>query len=181
MSTSFRPACLAAAAALLVSWSMPALAVQETFTDAGPLDCSAVKSCTQVTSDGLFRMKFVPTWPTTGPSPDGYLVNEPTVVISNANGGLMDLNILSLALTGSKAWNGVNFIGAVRLDVQDAGGTWSSPVQWSTWIGAPLGVYVVFNGRTPQGPLVQQVKAIRLVGVNGATMYRLGMLNLTAH
>jgi hypothetical protein len=168
-------------AGLLAGLSLPARAVQETFTDAGPLDCTAVKSCVQTTTDGLFRMRFVPTFPTTGPSASGYDVKEPALQISNANGGLMDLNIMSLTLTGSKAYNGAQFIGAVRLDVQDAAGTWSTATQWSTWIGSPQGVYVVFNGHSPQAPLVQQVRAIRLVGVNGATMFRLGMMNMTAY
>lgn len=177
-----RPTLLSGAALIgMALLAQPAHAVQETFTDAQPLDCSAVKSCSQLTTDGLFRLRFAPTWPTSGPSALGYDVKEPQLVITNANGGLLDLNIMSLALTGSKAWNGMNFIGAVRLDVQDAAGTWSSPAQWSTWIGSPQGVYVVFNGHSPQGPLVQGVRALRFTGVNGATMFRLGMLNLTAY
>ena len=85
-------------------------------------------------------------------------------------------------LSASKAWNGVNFLGAIRLDVQDATtGAWSAASQWSTWIGSPQGIYVVFNGLSPDAPRVQGVRAVRLVGVNGATGFRIGMMNLTAH
>jgi len=168
-------------ATLLAGLALPAFAVQETFTAAGPLDCSAIKTCLQTTADGLFLLKFKPTYPTSAPSALGFNVGEPAIVIANANGGLIDLNVMALSLTGSSSYNGANFLGAVRLDAQDAAGAWTTLTQWSTAIDAALGVYVVFNGSSSQAPLVQQVKAIRLTGVNGATGFRLGMMNLTAY
>jgi len=39
---------------------------------------------------------------------------------------------------------------------------------------------VMFNGRNMSSPLVRGVRGIRLVGVNGATAFRIGMMNLTA-
>ena len=69
----------------------------------------------------------------------------------------------------------------MRLEVQDANGTWSTASQWSSWINSPMGIYVVFNGNNAQSPLVRNVTAIRLTGVNGTTGFRIGMMNLTAH
>lgn len=168
-------------AAALAALSASALAVQETFTDAGPLDCSPIKTCNQDTSDGLFALRFKPAYPWSAPSPTGFEVREKTVELRNANGGLLDLGSMSVSLTGSSAYNGSNFIGAVRLDVQDAAGTWSSASQWSSYIGSPTGIYVIFNGHNPQSPLVRGVQAVRLTGVNGTTAFRIGMMNLTAY
>lgn len=168
-------------AAALAALSASALAVQETFTDAGPLDCSAIKTCSQDTSDGLFTLRFKPAYPWSAPSPTGFEVREKTIELRNANGGLLDLGSMSINLTGSSAYNGSNFIGAVRLDVQDAAGTWSTASQWSSYIGSPTGIYVIFNGHNPQSPLVRGVQAIRLTGVNGTTALRIGMMNLTAY
>jgi hypothetical protein len=168
-------------AAALAALSASAFAVQETFTDAGPLDCSAIKSCNQGTSDGLFTLRFKPAYPWSAPSPTGFEVREKSVELRNTNGGLLDLGSMSVSLTGSSAYNGSNFIGAVRLDVQDAAGTWSSASQWSSYIGSPTGIYVIFNGHNPQSPLVRGVQAIRLTGVNGTTALRIGMMNLTAY
>jgi hypothetical protein len=39
----------------------------------------------------------------------------------------------------------------------------------------------MFNGRNGQSPLVRNVHGIRLSGINGATAFRVGLLNLTAH
>lgn len=169
--------CLAA----LALTCMGAAAVQETFTDAGPLDCSAVKSCRQPTSDGLFLLGFKPAYPWSAPGAGGFEVREKTLELRAASGGLMDLSSMSVSLTGSTAYNGLNFIGAIRLDVQDAAGLWSTASQWSSWVGSPLGIYVIFNGHNAQSPLVQQVRAVRLTAVNGATAFRVGMMNLTAH
>lgn len=157
-----------------------AQATQETFTTAGPLDCSAVSVCTQKTTDGLFLMSFVPTYPTTAPSSTGYNVAQKTVGFFNANGGAIDLNSMSVTLTGSDRYNGMNFIGAIELDVQDAAGAWHYVTQWSTWIASTKSVYVLFNGKSAQAPLVKGVYGVRLVGVNGATSFRVGMMNLTA-
>lgn len=168
--------CLAA----LAFTCLEAAAVQETFTDAGPLDCSAVKSCRQPTSDGLFMLGFKPAYPWSAPGAEGFEVREKSVELRASSGGLMDLSSMSVSLTGSTAYNGINFIGAIRLDVQDAAGVWSSASQWSSWVGSPLGIYVVFNGHNAQSPLVQQVRAVRLTAVNGATAFRIGMMNLTA-
>ncbi len=164
-------------AAMAVSTS--AFATQETFTTAGPLDCTAVLYCVQNTSDNLFQLKFIPTYPTSGPSATGYNVNEPAIEISNASGGLIDLNIMQVALTGSNFYNGVTFIGAIQLEKQDELGNWTYVSQWSTTV-ASKGVYVMFNGQKPSAPLIKGVKAVRLTGVNGATMFRIGMMNLTA-
>ena len=153
-------------------------AIQETFTTAGTLDCTAVLYCVQNTSDNLFKLQFVPTYPTSAPSPTGFNVNEKSIEVYNANGGLLDLNGLQIALIGSDWYNGATFIGAIQLEVQDAAGTWSYVTQWSTSISR--GIYVLFNGKTPSGPLVRSVRGIRLTGVNGATAFRIGMLNLTA-
>lgn len=157
-----------------------ASATQETFTTAGALDCSAVSVCTQATADGLFLMSFVPTYPTTAPSATGYNVAQKSVGFFNARGGAMDLNSMSVTLTGSDFYNGVNFIGAIELDVQDAAGAWHYVTQWSTWIGSTKGVYVLFNGKSLSAPLVKGVYGVRLVGVNGATSFKVGMMNLTA-
>ncbi|MBI3772980.1 MAG: hypothetical protein HY272_09805 [Gammaproteobacteria bacterium] len=162
-------------AALVVSGNV--FAAQETFTTAGPLDCTAVIYCVQNTSDNLFTLKFVPTYPTSAPSATGFNVNEPSIEVSNANGGLLDLTIMQVSMTGSNAYNGMNFIGAIMLEVQDSLGNWSYASQWSTYIGSK-GIYVMFNGRNASSPLVKGVKAIRLTGVNGATAFRIGMMNL---
>lgn len=167
--------------ALLVATTSAAHATQETFTTAGPLDCSAVAYCVQNTADNLFKLTFVPTYPTSGPSPTGYNVNQRAIEISNANGGLLDLNIMQVALTGSEFYNGVTFIGAIQLEVQNSAGTWSYLRQWSTNVSSTKGVYIIFNGRSTSGPLVRGVRAIRLSGINGATAFRIGMLNLTAY
>ena len=169
--------CLAALAFTCLS----AAAVQETFTDAGPLDCSAIKTCRQPTSDGLFLLGFKPAYPWSAPSAAGFEVREKSVELRAASGGLLDLSSMSISLTGSTAYNGTHFIGAIRLDVQDAAGTWSAASQWSSWINSPAGIYVIFNGHNAQSPLVQQVQAVRLTAVNGATAFRIGMMNLTAH
>jgi len=169
---------LMAAVALLVGVT-GAHATQETFTTAGPLDCTAVAYCVQNTSDGLFTLNFVPTYPTSAPSPTGFDVRQPRIEVTNARGGLLDLNVMQVVLTGSELYNGVTFLGAIQLEAQDAAGDWWHMGQWSTWIGSK-GVYVVFNGRNAQSPLVRSVQAIRLSGINGATAFRIGMLNLTA-
>jgi hypothetical protein len=169
-----------AAAALLLVAAPSAHAVQETFTTAGPLDCSAVSVCFQDTSDGLFTLSFVPTYPTSAPSSTGFEVRQDTMEIYPANGGLLDLSVMQVVLTGSDFYNGITFIGAIRLETQDAAGNWSYVTQWSTSI-ASKGLYVIFNGRNPQAPRVRNVHGIRLSGINGATAFRIGMLNLTAH
>lgn len=169
-----------ALAATLALGSGAALAVQETFTDAGPLDCSLVKVCQQATSDGLFTLRFKPAYPWSGPSPQGFEVREKAVEIRSASGSLLDLGSMSVSLSGSDAYNGSQFIGAVRLDVQAADGTWSTASQWSSWIQSPTGIYVIFNGHNAQSPLVQGVRALRLSGVNGTTGFRIGMMTLTA-
>jgi hypothetical protein len=158
-----------------------ALAIQETFTTATALDCTAVTHCVQNTSDNLFTLKFTPTYPTSGPSPTGFEVKQPSIEISNANGGLMDLNIMQVSLTGSNVYNGITFLGAIKLETQDASGIWTYRTQWSTYIASNSGIYVIFNGANPRSPLVKSVKAVRLTGVNGATAFRIGMMNLTAY
>ena len=168
-------------AAVLAAFSLPAAAVQETFTDAGPLDCSAINFCVQDTSDGLFALRFKPAFPWSAPSPSGFEVREKSVELRNPNGGLLDLGSMSVSLSGSTAYNGSRFIGAIRLDVQDAAGTWANASQWSSYIGSPTGIYVIFNGNNPQSPLVRGVRAVRLTGVNGTTGFRIGMMNLTAY
>jgi len=170
-----------ALAAALAFGAGAASAVQETFTDAGALDCSRVQVCLQDTGDQLFTLRFKPAYPWSAPSPTGFDVREKAVEVRNANGGLFDLNIMSVSLTGSSAYNGTQFIGAIRLDVQDAGGAWTTASQWSSWIGSPAGIYVIFDGRNPQSPWVRGVRALRLVGANGTTAFRLGMMNLTPY
>lgn len=165
-------------AVLLASSS--AHATQETLTAAGPLICSAISMCAQTTADSLFSLEFLPTYPTSGPSPSGFNVNEQSLEIFNAKGGFLDLNSLQIALTGSDVYNGVNFLGAIQLDVQDAAGNWSYRAQWSTSVGSAKGIYVTFNGRNAAAPYVRGVQGIRLSGINGATAFRVGMLNLTA-
>jgi hypothetical protein len=168
-------------AMVMAAVPLAAAAVQETFTEARPLDCVAVKTCSQDTGDGLFTLRFRPAYPWSAPSPLGFDVREKAVEIRNANGGLMDLTVMSVSLTGSTAYNGMSFIGAIRLDVQDAAGQWSPASQWSSWVGSPAGIYVIFDGRHPQSPLVRDVRAVRLSGVNGTTAFRIGMMNLTPH
>lgn len=166
--------------ALLVT-ATGAHATQETFTTAGPLNCTAISECVQNTSDNLFTLSFVPTYPTSAPSPSGFNVNEQAIEVRNPNGGLLDLNGMQIALTGSDFYNGVTFLGAIQLEVQDAStGAWAYVTQWSTTVGSSKGIYVLFNGRNASSPLVRGVRAIRLSGINGATAFRIGMLNLTA-
>jgi hypothetical protein len=165
--------------ALLVAASA-AHATQETFTTAGPLNCTAVSECVQNTSDNLFTLRFIPTYPTSAPSATGFNVNEPAIEVANANGGLLDLNGLQISLTGSDFYNGANFLGAVQLEAQDSAGNWSYLTQWSTYVGSAKGIYVLFNGKNLSSPLVRGVRAIRLSGINGATAFRIGMLNVTA-
>jgi hypothetical protein len=172
---------LIASIVLFVLSISTALATQETFTTAGALNCTAITYCVQNTSDNLFTLKFVPTYPTSGPSPTGFDVKQPSIEVSNANGGLMDLNIMQVTLTGSNFYTGVSFIGAIKLEVQDVSGNWTYLTQWSTWIAPNKSIYVIFNGANFQAPLVKNVQAIRLTGVNGATAFRIGMLNITAH
>lgn len=64
---------------ILLLAAVSAHATQETLTSAGPLDCSAISYCVQNTSDGLFELDFVPTYPTSGPGPNGYNVNEQAI------------------------------------------------------------------------------------------------------
>lgn len=168
------------AAAAVLGLSSSAHATQETFTSASPLNCSAVAYCEQKTTDGLFKLIFVPTYPTSAPSPTGFNVNEPMIEIYNASGGLLDLNILQATLTGSEFYNGVSFLGAIQVEAQDAAGNWSYVGQYSTYIGSSKGVYVMFNGKTANAPLVRGVQGVRISGINGATAFRIGMLNLTA-
>lgn len=157
-----------------------AQATQETFTSAGPLNCSAIQYCIQNTADNLFQLSFVPTYPTSAPSASGFVVNEPAMEVYNANGGLLDLNGMQLTLTGSDFYNGVTFIGAIQLEILDPAGNWTYVTQWSTSIGSAKGIYVLFNGKSANAPLIRGVQGIRLSGVNGATAFRIGMLNLTA-
>ena len=164
----------------LAALSLSASATQETFVDAGPLDCSRIKTCLQTTSDGLFTLRFKPAYPWSAPSAQGFDVRQNAIELRNANGGLLDLGVMSVSLTGSNAYNGNNFIGAIALDVQDASGLWQPAGQWSSWVGSPLGIYVMFNGHNSQSPLIQGVRAVRLTGVNGTTAFRIGMMNLTA-
>lgn len=164
----------------LFAVSTAAFATQETFTTAGPLNCTAITYCVQNTTDNLFTLKFVPTYPTSAPSPTGFEVRQPAIEISNANGGLLDLNIMQVTLTGSNVYTGVAFIGAIQLEKQDTAGNWTYVTQWSTYIGSTPGIYVIFNGANMRSPLVKGVQAIRLTGVNGATAFRIGMMNLTA-
>jgi hypothetical protein len=117
---------IVAAAALLLVAAPRAHAIQETFTSAGPLDCSAISYCVQDTADGLFTLSFVPTYPTSAPSKTGFNVNQDAIEIYAANGGLLDMSIMQVALTGSELYNGVTFLGAIQLETQDAAGTWTS-------------------------------------------------------
>ncbi|MBI3784512.1 MAG: hypothetical protein HY270_14045 [Deltaproteobacteria bacterium] len=172
---------IASAITLLLAAVSSAYATQETFTTAGALDCTSVAFCVQKTSDNLFTLQFIPTYPTSAPSATGFNVNEPAIEVYNANGGLLDLNSMQIALTGSDFYNGMNFLGAVQLEVQDGAGNWSYLTQWSTYIGSAKGIYVTFNGRNLASPLVRNVKGVRFTGINGATAFRLGMVNLTAH
>lgn len=166
--------------ALLVATG--AQATQYTFTTAGALDCTAVSECVQNTSDNLFTLHFVPTYPTSAPSPSGFNVNEQAIEVYSASAGLLDLNGMQITLTGSDFYNGVTFIGAIQLEVQNAAtGAWSYVTQWSTTVSSSKGIYVLFNGRNASSPLIRNVRAVRLSGINGATAFRIGMLNLTAH
>jgi|GEM_PF-2277539 len=165
----------------LLGASSSAFATQETFTTAGPLNCTQINFCVQNTADNLFTLKFVPTYPTSAPSATGFNVNQQAVEISNANGGLLDLNIMQINLTGSDFYNGVNFLGAIQLETQDAAGNWRYITQWSTWIGSSKGLYVMFNGKNTSSPQVKGVKAVRFTAINGGTMFKIGMLNLTAY
>ena len=93
----------------------------------------------------------------------------------------MDLNIMSVALVRSNVFNGSHYIGAIQLEVQDTAGNWAYATQWSSYVGSPTGIYVMFNGRNAQSPWVKGVKGVRLTGVNGTTRFRIGMMNLTAY
>jgi hypothetical protein len=168
-------------AAALASASVAALAVQETFTTAGPRDCSAVAYCLQNTGDNLFTLDYAPTRPMSGPSATGFNVRSNVVEIYNANHATLDMSIISLAITRSNVFNGTNYIGAIQLEVQDASANWTYLTQWSSYVGSPSGIYVTFNGHNPQSPLIKGVYGLRLTGVNGTTAFRIGMANLTAH
>src|SRR5512140_2910514 len=87
------------ATVLFLTTATSAYATQETFTNAGALDCSSVAYCVQKTTDNLFTLQFIPTYPTSAPSATGFNVNEPAIEISNANGGLLDLSVLQISLT----------------------------------------------------------------------------------
>jgi len=126
-----------ALACLLSTTCFGALAVQETFTTAGPLDCTAVNVCWQNTSDGLFTLDFAPTPRMSAPSRKGFNVRAPSVELHNANGGVMDLSIMSVAITHSKVFNGSQYIGAVQLEVQDVAGNWAYSTQWSATSSRP--------------------------------------------
>jgi hypothetical protein len=166
--------------ALVVVAATSAHATQETFTSAGPLSCSAIQYCIQNTADGRFQLSFAPTFPTSAPSASGFDVRQDAIEVYNANGGLLDLNGMQVTLTGSESYNGITFLGAIQLEILDPSGTWTYVTQWSTTVSATKGVYVLFNGRTANAPKIQGVQGIRLSGVNGATAFRIGMLNLTA-
>ncbi len=166
----------------LLAASAAAFAAQETFATAGTLDCTQITLCTQNTSDGLFAIKFAPTYPFSAPSANGFNVAEPAVEIhSNGPSGLMDLSILGLKMTGSNFYNGQNFIGAIQLEIMDASGQWTYATQWSTYIGSSKGIYVMFNGKSPSGPVIKGIKAFRLTGVNGATAFQIGTMTATTY
>lgn len=168
-------------ALVLFAASSGAYAVQETFLTAGSLDCSSVSFCYQNTTDGLFKMRFVPTYPTSSPSSLGMNVNEPSIEIySNGPTGTLDLNIMQVSLIASNFYNGANFIGAVQIEALYPNGIWQYLSQWSSYIGSSKGIYVMFNGKNASSPLIKDVKGIRLTGINGTTGFRIGMMNLTA-
>lgn len=160
--------------------TLAATGTRETFTSAREVDCSAVSYCTQVTTDGLFKLTFEATDSLSSASKQGFLVHAPSIEIANANGGLLDLNIMAASiLTSDRIMDGIG-IGAILLEVQDAQGQWTTVTQWSSSVG--YGIYVLFNGINPWvQPLVHGVKAIRFHGVNGTNAFRLGMLHLTAY
>jgi hypothetical protein len=166
----------------LLAASSFSFAAQETFITASPLDCTQVTLCNQNTSDGLFTLKFIPTYPTSAPSATGFNVNEPAVEIyPGPLFGAMNLNILSLKITGSNVFNGLNFIGAIQLESMDANSNWRYITQWSTYIGSSKGIYVMFRGLNASAPLVQGARAFRLTGVNGTTSFEVGMMTATAY
>lgn len=121
---------------LLLLTAGTAHATHETFTSAGALNCSAITHCTQSTTDKLFALEFVPTYPTSAPSPKGFEVRQQSVEVYNGNGGALDLNIMQVALTGSEFYNGMNFLGAIQLETLDAAGNWRYRTQWSSYVAS---------------------------------------------
>ena len=169
------------ASIVLFGVSRVVAATEETFTTAGPLDCTAITQCSQTTADGLFVLRFDPTYPVSGPSASGFVVHARSVEIASARGGLMDLNLLGLSLLGSTAFNGADFIGAIALETQDATGAWTFRTQWWDSVGSAAGIYVMFTGMAPRGPVVRGVRAIRLTAVYGTTAFQIHTMNATAY
>ena len=65
----------AISAIVLLAAASAAQATQETFTTAGPLNCTAVSVCVQNTTDNLFTISFVPAFATSEPSTSGVTVS----------------------------------------------------------------------------------------------------------
>ncbi len=153
---------------------------QELFTIARDADCSSGSMCMQVTESGQFTMHYDMTDPLTTTSREGLQVYSPYIEIANSNGGMMDLNIMSIKITASDQLAGDWNTGTVALQVLDRHDNWVDMAQWSAAVGDDI--YIMFLGHSPiSSPLVQGVKKIRLKAANGTTAFTIGMLQLTAY
>ncbi|MDD5036646.1 MAG: hypothetical protein PHE55_18050 [Methylococcaceae bacterium] len=163
------------AATLLFSASFSAFATQETFTTMQPVFCSAV--CSQTTTDNLFSLVFANTTPLSGPTPSGFLVATDHVDIYPADPNkLLSLGVLSVNINASTTFNGAFYIGSfdVYTSTDPASNNWTYVTTRSMRLGNRP-IYTMFNGRPY--PVINNVKAVRLVGTNGTTMFTVGMIN----
>lgn len=167
------------AAVFALATSVPALATQETFITMQPADCSAVTVCTQTTTDNLFSLVFGNTLPLSGPSSTGFLVTTDHVDIYPADPNkLLSLGVLSVNINASTAFNGSFYTGSfdVYTSTDPASNSWTYVTTRSMRLGNKP-IYTLFNGRPY--PVINSVKAVRLVGTNGTTLFTVGMINGT--
>ena len=165
----------------LFAVSFSAFAVQETFMTMQPADCPAGNVCTQTTADNLFTLVFANTSPLSAPSSAGFLVTTDQVDIYPAfPRTLLTLGSLSVNINASTAFNGVFYTGSfdVYTSTNPASNNWIYVTTRSMRLGnAPI--YTLFNGRPY--PAIKNVKAVRLVGTNGTSLFTVGMITAAAN
>lgn len=165
----------------LLAGSLPALAAQETFITMQPANCAMVTVCSQTTTDSLFTLVFPNTAPLSGPTSLGFLATGNQVDILPADAGkTLTLASLSVNINASTAFNGAFYTGsfAVYTSMDPASNQWTYVTSRSMRLGnAP--VYTLFNGRPY--PLIRNVRAVRIVGTNGTTVFTVGMITATTN
>lgn len=169
---------LVSAIALLAA-SFSASAALETFTAMQPADCSSGSVCAQATTDNLFSLVFANTAPLSGPSRTGFLVTADHVdIYPAAPNQLISLDMLSVNINASTFFNGSFYVGSfdVYTSTDPASNNWTYVTTRSMRLGNRP-IYTLFNGRPY--PAISNVKAVRLVGTNGTTVFTVGAIGAT--